>query len=54
LSEFSLQVKFSTDAIDETDGLEDILRPHVESTGGTLQEVTLPGNHLTPCKQVNI
>lgn len=46
------QVKFSTDAIDETDLLEDILRPRVESMGGTLEKVTLSGNHLTPCIQV--
>lgn len=47
----TLLVKFSIDAIDETDLLEDILKPRVESIGGTLEKVTLSGNHLTPCLQ---
>ncbi|XP_008803399.2 uncharacterized protein LOC103716958 [Phoenix dactylifera] len=47
----TLLVKFNIDAIDETDLLEDILRPRVESIGGTLEKVTLSGNHLTPCIQ---
>uniref|UniRef100_A0A1D1Z7N4 Nucleoporin nup211 n=1 Tax=Anthurium amnicola TaxID=1678845 RepID=A0A1D1Z7N4_9ARAE len=47
----SLLVKFNTDAIDETDTLEEILRPRVESVGGTLEKVSLSGNHLTPCVQ---
>ncbi|XP_072983084.1 uncharacterized protein [Typha latifolia] len=47
----TLLVKFSTDAIDETDLLEDILKPRVESIGGRVEKVTLSGNHLTPCAQ---
>ncbi|XP_077236462.1 uncharacterized protein LOC143877981 isoform X1 [Tasmannia lanceolata] len=47
----TLLVKFSFDAIDESDLLEDILRPRVESIGGTLEKVSLSGNHLTPCVQ---
>lgn len=49
---FFVKVKFNIDAIDETDMLEDILRPRVESIGGTLEKITLSGNHLTPCIQV--
>lgn len=49
---FMLQVKFRLDAIDETDLLEDILKPRVDSLGGTLEKVMLAGNHLTPCAQV--
>lgn len=47
------QVKFSLDNIDETDLLEDILKPRVDSLGGTLEKVTLAGSHLTPCAQVS-
>ncbi|XP_058108737.1 uncharacterized protein LOC131251794 [Magnolia sinica] len=47
----TLLVKFSLDAIDETDLLEEILKPRVESIGGMIQKVTLAGNHLTPCIQ---
>ncbi|KAJ0983766.1 hypothetical protein J5N97_002122 [Dioscorea zingiberensis] len=47
----TLLVKFSSDAIDESDALEKILRPRVASIGGTLKKVTLSGNHLTPCAQ---
>lgn len=46
------QVKFNFDAIDETDLLEEILKPRVESIGGTLEKVSLNGNHITPCIQV--
>ncbi|GJQ96841.1 alpha/beta hydrolase fold protein [Tanacetum coccineum] len=45
------QVKFNTDAIDETNLLEETLRPHVEAIGGTLDTVSLSGNHITPCIQ---
>ncbi|KAH7670206.1 Alpha/Beta hydrolase fold-containing protein [Dioscorea alata] len=45
------QVKFSNDAIDETDNVEQILSPRVDSIGGTLKKITLSGNHLTPCLQ---
>eukprot|EP00262_Sarcandra_glabra_P015993 TRINITY_DN5061_c0_g1_i2.p1 TRINITY_DN5061_c0_g1~~TRINITY_DN5061_c0_g1_i2.p1 ORF type:complete len:179 (+),score=30.28 TRINITY_DN5061_c0_g1_i2:216-752(+) len=47
----TLLVKFNVDPIDESDLLEEILKPRVESMGGTLEKVTLTGNHLTPCIQ---
>ncbi|CAA7041775.1 unnamed protein product [Microthlaspi erraticum] len=47
----TLLVQFNSDAIDETDLLEETLRPRVESYGGTLEKVRLNGNHLTPCIQ---
>lgn len=46
------QVQFNSDAIDETDLLEETLRPRIESFGGSLEKVRLDGNHLTPCVQV--
>ncbi|XP_014503955.1 uncharacterized protein LOC106764222 [Vigna radiata var. radiata] len=49
--EHTLLVKFNVDAIDETDILEKTLKPRVESLGGTLEKVTLSGNHITPCIQ---
>ncbi|GKA02040.1 alpha/beta hydrolase fold protein [Tanacetum coccineum] len=50
----TLLVKFNTDAIDETDLLEETLRPRVVAIGGTLDIVSLSGNHITPCIQVKI
>lgn len=47
----TLLVKFNFDAIDETDLLEETLKPRVESIGGTLEKVLLSGNHITPCIQ---
>uniref|UniRef100_A0A803M0W7 DUF1350 domain-containing protein n=1 Tax=Chenopodium quinoa TaxID=63459 RepID=A0A803M0W7_CHEQI len=47
----TLLVKFSFDTIDETDLLEETLKPRVNSIGGTLQKLQLSGNHLTPCIQ---
>ncbi|WCJ42915.1 hypothetical protein M5689_023692 [Euphorbia peplus] len=47
----TLLVKFISDAIDETDLLEETLKPRIESIGGTLEKVELNGNHLTPCIQ---
>lgn len=47
----TLLVKFNTDAIDETDLLEETLRARVEAIGGTLHKVSLSGNHITPCIQ---
>ncbi|OVA12364.1 Protein of unknown function DUF1350 [Macleaya cordata] len=47
----TLLVKFNSDAIDETDVVEELLKPRIESVGGTLEKVTLSGNHLTPCIQ---
>ncbi|XP_048607544.1 uncharacterized protein LOC106406111 isoform X2 [Brassica napus] len=47
----TLLVQFNSDAIDETDLLEETLRPRIESFGGTLEKVRLNGNHLTPCIQ---
>ncbi|GJZ21970.1 hypothetical protein Tco_0559009 [Tanacetum coccineum] len=43
------EVKFNTDAIDETNLLEDTLRPCVEAIGGILDIVSLSGYHITPC-----
>ncbi|KAG5515095.1 hypothetical protein RHGRI_036211 [Rhododendron griersonianum] len=45
------EVKFDFDAIDETDRLEEALKPRMESMGGTLEKVLLTGNHVTPCIQ---
>ncbi|KAA3477344.1 Eukaryotic initiation factor 4F subunit p150 isoform 1 [Gossypium australe] len=42
-------VKFNFDTIDETDLLEETLKPRVESIVGTLEKVQLSGNHITPC-----
>lgn len=47
-------MKFNFDAIDETDTLEETLKPRVESIGGTLEKVEISGNHITPCVQVNL
>ncbi|CAB4265966.1 unnamed protein product [Prunus armeniaca] len=47
----TLLVKFNFDAIDETDTLEETLKPRVESIGGTLEKVEISGNHITPCIQ---
>lgn len=47
----TLLVKFNIDAIDETDLLEEALKPRVESMGGTLEKVLLTGTHVTPCIQ---
>lgn len=46
------QVKFDFDTIDETDLLEETLKPRVESFGGKLEKVVLRGTHITPCIQV--
>nr|GFC70336.1 alpha/beta hydrolase fold protein [Tanacetum cinerariifolium] len=46
-----LQVKFNPDVIDETNLLEETLRPHLEAMGGILDIVSLSGNHITPCVQ---
>lgn len=51
---FVFQVKFNSDAIDETDLLEETLRPRVEAIGGTLDKISLSGNHITPCIQVSL
>jgi len=47
-------VKFKSDTIDETDLLEETLKPRVEFNGGTLEKVQLSGNHITPCIQVYV
>ena len=39
--------------IDETDLLEETLKPRVESINGTIEKIQLTGNHLTPCIQVH-
>ncbi|CAN4076437.1 unnamed protein product [Withania somnifera] len=48
----TLLVKFDLDSIDETDRLEETLKPRVESFGGKVEKVALAGNHITPCIQV--
>lgn len=45
-------MKFSIDAIDDTEIVEDVLKPRVESIGGQIKKVILSGTHLTPCIQV--
>ncbi|XVF35237.1 hypothetical protein REPUB_Repub18cG0128200 [Reevesia pubescens] len=47
----TLLVKFASDTIDETDLLEETLKPRVDSIGGTLEKIQLSGNHITPCVQ---
>ncbi|XP_073224125.1 uncharacterized protein [Cicer arietinum] len=47
----TLLVKFNFDTIDETNILEETLKPRVESFGGTVEKVELSGNHITPCIQ---
>nr|XP_027084444.1 uncharacterized protein LOC113706697 isoform X4 [Coffea arabica] len=47
----TLLVKFNVDAIDQTDLLEETLKPRVESIGGKLQKIILNGTHITPCIQ---
>lgn len=47
----TLLVKFNVDAIDETDLLEQTLKPRVDSIGGKLRKVVLNGTHITPCTQ---
>ncbi|XP_004292892.1 PREDICTED: uncharacterized protein LOC101291795 [Fragaria vesca subsp. vesca] len=47
----TLLVKFNFDGIDETDTLEETLKPRVEAIGGTLEKVEISGNHITPCVQ---
>ncbi|BAF25177.2 Os09g0436900 [Oryza sativa Japonica Group] len=47
----TLLVKFSIDAIDDTEIVEDVLKPRVESIGGQIKKVILSGTHLTPCIQ---
>jgi hypothetical protein len=47
-------VKFNSDTIDETNIVEETLKPRVESFGGTVEKVELSGNHITPCIQVKL
>ncbi|CAH9095160.1 unnamed protein product [Cuscuta europaea] len=47
----TLLVKFDSDTIDETDQLEETLRPRIETFGGKLEKAVLSGNHITPCLQ---
>ncbi|KAG8657257.1 hypothetical protein MANES_03G055500v8 [Manihot esculenta] len=42
----TLLVKFSSDTIDETDLLEETLKPRVESMGGTIEKVQLSGTKM--------
>lgn len=49
----SMQVKFTSDAIDETDALEEVLRPRTEELGGKFTKVVLNGTHLTPIALVS-
>jgi hypothetical protein len=48
------KVKFNSDTIDETNIVEETLKPRVESFGGTVEKVELSGNHITPCIQVKL
>lgn len=45
-------MKFNFDTIDETDLLEETLKPRIDAIGGKLEKVLLDGNHITPCIQV--
>ncbi|CAI0448237.1 unnamed protein product [Linum tenue] len=47
----TLLVKFDSDTIDESDLLEEALKPRIESMGGTIEKIQLSGTHLTPCIQ---
>jgi hypothetical protein len=47
------QVKYSVDAIDESDGIEDALKPRIQELDGRLEKIAINGNHITPCVQVN-
>ncbi|KAK2452798.1 initiation factor 4F subunit [Trifolium repens] len=47
----TLLVKFNSDTTDETNIVEETLKPRVESFGGTVEKVELSGNHITPCIQ---
>ncbi|KAL5223685.1 hypothetical protein ABZP36_010324 [Zizania latifolia] len=47
----TLLVKFSIDAIDDTNIVEEVLRPWVDSIGGQIKKVILSGTHQTPCIQ---
>ncbi|KAL3844380.1 hypothetical protein ACJIZ3_001783 [Penstemon smallii] len=49
--EHTLLVKFDSDTIDETDLLEETIKPRIESYGGKLEKIVLRGNHITPCIQ---
>lgn len=44
-------MKFNFDTIDETDLLEETLKPRIDAIGGKLEKVLLDGNHITPCIQ---
>jgi hypothetical protein len=47
-----LQVKFTVDTIDETDALEEILKPRTAILGGKLTKIVLNGTHATPLAPV--
>lgn len=47
-----LQVKFTVDTIDETDALEEILKPRTGILGGKLTKIVLNGTHATPLAPV--
>jgi hypothetical protein len=47
-----LQVKFTVDTIDETDALEEILKPRTAILGGKLTKRVLNGTHATPLAPV--
>jgi hypothetical protein len=44
----NLLVKFTVDTIDETDALEEILKPRTGILGGKLTKIVLNGTHATP------
>ena len=51
---FLKQVKYSVDAIDESDIIEEILKPRIGMINGSLEKITINGNHITPCVQVKL
>lgn len=44
----NILVKFTVDTIDETDALEEILKPRTAILGGKLTKIVLNGTHATP------
>ena len=46
---FLKQVKYSVDAIDESDIIEEILKPRIGMINGSLEKITINGNHHTLC-----
>ncbi|MCO5592999.1 hypothetical protein L7F22_047003 [Adiantum nelumboides] len=47
----TLLVKYKVDPIDESDIIEDILKTAIQKVDGSLEKITIDGNHVTPCAQ---